>query len=233
MRYQLRSLFDFSAFCLYGPSRAVFNVAVRKLAFAAVGLTLMGLSVSAARADALILALGDSLTAGYGLDNADSFPVRLEQALNAAGHAVTVTNGGVSGDTSKGGLNRVDWLFAEKPDLLLLELGANDGLRGLPPEDTQANLAAIIEKAQAADVPVLLTGMMAPPNLGREYGEAFNAVFPALADQYDVFYYPFFLDGVAADPSLNQGDGMHPNAQGVDVIVERILPSVIEALGAQ
>jgi acyl-CoA thioesterase-1 len=188
------------------------------------------LAAPAAGAEKTILALGDSLVAGYGLEKADSFPTELEEALRAEGHDVRVINAGVSGDTSKGGLARVDWLFADKPDLMLLELGANDGLRGLPPAQTEENLAAIIEKAQDAGVPVLLAGMMAPPNLGREYGEEFNAVFPRLAERYDVAFYPFFLDGVAAEPELNQGDGMHPNAAGVDVIVERILPHVIDAL---
>lgn len=185
---------------------------------------------AAAKDSAVVLALGDSLVAGYGLPKEDSFPSRLEAELKARGHDVRVVNGGVSGDTSKAGLSRVDWLFAEKPDLMLLELGANDGLRGLPPEETEKNLARIIEKAQSAGVPVLLTGMLAPPNLGREYGEAFNALYPRLAERYGTAFYPFFLDGVAAEPALNQGDGMHPNADGVDVIVERIAPSVIEAL---
>ncbi len=179
-----------------------------------------------------ILALGDSLTAGYGLSKAESFPEKLEAALKEAGHDVRVINAGVSGDTSKGGLARVDWLFADKPDLMLLELGANDGLRGLPPADTKRNLAAIIEKAQAADVPVLLTGMLAPPNLGRDYGAEFDAVFPDLAEEYGTHFYPFFLDGVAAEPDLNLSDGMHPNGAGVDVIVARILPTVLEALDA-
>lgn len=183
-----------------------------------------------AQAQTVLLALGDSLTAGYGLNKADSFTTRLQDALTAAGRDVRVINGGVSGDTSKGGLQRVDWMFAEKPDVMLIELGANDGLRGLPPEQTKQNIAAIIEKAQAAGVTVLLTGMMAPPNLGREYGDAFNALYPDLAEQYGVIFYPFFLDGVVADPSLNQSDGMHPNAAGVEVVVERILPSVLQAL---
>jgi acyl-CoA thioesterase-1 len=143
---------------------------------------------------------------------------------------VRVINGGVSGDTSKGGLSRVDWLFADKPDLMILELGANDGLRGLPPQETKKNVAAIIEKAQAEGVTVLLTGMLAPPNLGREYNDEFNAVFPELAAEYDTLFYPFFLDGVAGDSSLNQGDGMHPTGAGVDVIVTRILPIVKKAL---
>lgn len=177
-----------------------------------------------------ILALGDSLTAGYGLAKSESFPAVLEEALADAGRPAEVINAGVSGDTSKGGLSRVDWLLTDKPDLVLLELGSNDGLRALDPAQTYQNLAAIIEKAQAAGAHVLLAGMLAPPNLGREYGEEFNDVFPRLADDYDVTFYPFFLEGVAAEPELNLSDGMHPNAQGVEVIVENILPSVIDAL---
>jgi len=180
----------------------------------------------------VILALGDSLTAGYGLSKADSFPSVLEEALAEAGRPARVINAGVSGDTSKGGLSRVDWLLTENPDVVLLELGSNDGLRALDPQQTYKNLAALIEKAHAAGAHVLLAGMLAPPNLGREYGEEFNAVFPRLAEEYDVTFYPFFLDGVAAQPELNLSDGMHPNADGVEVIVENILPSVVEALDA-
>lgn len=189
-------------------------------------------TTQAARAETILLALGDSLTAGYGLSKQDSFPSQLEAALKAAGQDVRVVNGGVSGDTSKAGLSRVDWLFAEKPNALIVELGANDGLRGLDPAQTEANLAGILEKAQAEGIPVLLTGMLAPPNLGREYGEEFNAVYPTLAERYGTFFYPFFLEGVAAEPDLNLGDGMHPNADGVAVIVERIMPIVLDLLAS-
>ncbi|WP_259781162.1 arylesterase [Aestuariispira ectoiniformans] len=189
-----------------------------------------GASQAAEDGDKLILALGDSLTAGYGLPKDDSFPVQLQQALSDKGHKVRVVNAGVSGDTSAGGLSRLEWLLTEKPDLLLLELGANDGLRALAPDDTKTNLATIIEKAKAAEIPVLLTGMLAPPNMGRDYGQAFNAIYPDLAKKYDIVFYPFFLDGVAGDPSLNQGDGMHPTAEGVSIIVDRLLPFVEKAL---
>ncbi len=215
----------FSVSRLYGSLRCTINGLL-----IAMSLVFGTLGIGQASAETTILALGDSLTAGYGLSKAESFPNKLQAALNQAGHDVRVVNGGVSGDTSKGGLSRVDWLFADKPDLMILELGANDGLRGLPPSETRKNLAAIIEKAQAAGVKVLLTGMMAPPNLGREYSDEFNAVFPDLAAEYDTLFYPFFLDGVAADASLNQGDGMHPTGAGVDVIVTRILPIVEKAL---
>ncbi|MDF1750277.1 MAG: arylesterase [Alphaproteobacteria bacterium] len=210
---------------LYGSLRCTINGLL--LVFC---LVFGGLGIGHAAAETTILALGDSLTAGYGLSKAESFPNKLEAALKKAGRDVRVINGGVSGDTSKGGLSRVDWLFADKPELMILELGANDGLRGLPPSETRKNLAAIIEKAQAAGVKVLLTGMMAPPNLGREYSEEFNAVFPGLAEEYNTLFYPFFLDGVVADANLNQGDGMHPTGAGVDVIVTRILPIVQQAL---
>jgi len=213
---------------LYGALAHVINAAA--LGFGLFLVLSMG-NIAAAQTTT-ILALGDSLTAGYGLSKAESFPEKLEAALKEAGHDVRVINAGVSGDTSKGGLARVDWLFADKPDLMLLELGANDGLRGLPPADTKRNLAAIIEKAQAAEVPVLLTGMLAPPNLGRDYGAEFDAVFPDLAEEYGTHFYPFFLDGVAAEPDLNLSDGMHPNGAGVDVIVARILPAVLGALDA-
>ena len=177
-----------------------------------------------------LLALGDSLVAGYGLSDAESFTVRLEAALRDAGRNVTVYNGGVSGDTTAGGLARMGWLLANPPDAVLLELGANDGLRGLDPRDTEANLDAILAEFGRRDIPVLLAGMLAPPNLGADYGRDFNAIYPRLAERYGVALYPFFLDGVAANPDLNQDDGIHPNAAGVAVIVERILPFILDVL---
>lgn len=182
--------------------------------------------------EATVLALGDSLTAGYGLGPGESFPEQLRATLLKSGHDVAVINGGVSGDTSAGGKGRLAWLLgsADVPDLVIVELGANDGLRAIDPASTRANLAWIIHIAQEAGAAVLLTGMYAPPNLGTEYTEAFNAVFPSLAGTFDVVFYPFFLEGVAGDTSLNQPDGIHPTADGVAVIVERILPFVIEAL---
>ena len=173
-----------------------------------------------------ILALGDSLTAGYGLARPASFPARLAKALNAGGRAVEVINAGVSGDTTAGGLARLEWALADGPDAVILELGANDGLRGLEPASTFANLDAILTRLAAAGVAVLLTGMKAPPNLGDEYGAEFAAIFPMLAKKHGVALYPFFLDGVAARPELNQADGIHPNPLGVNVIVERIVPHV-------
>lgn len=176
-----------------------------------------------------IMAFGDSLTSGYGLPPADAFPVKLEAALRARGHAVRVINAGVAGDTTAGGRARLAWMLADKPDAVILELGANDGLRGLDPAETLANLRAIMEQLKAADLPVLLAGMRAPPNLGRDFGAEFDTIFATVALEYDALFYPFFLEGVAARPTLNQNDGIHPNSAGVTIVVERIIPSV-EAL---
>ncbi|MGB0697180.1 MAG: arylesterase [Rhodospirillaceae bacterium] len=181
-------------------------------------------------AEIKILALGDSLTAGYGLAPGESFADQLQAALRAKGHRVTVVNAGVSGDTTAGGLARVDWLLGDRPDAAIVELGANDGLRGIDPASTKANLNGILEKMAANDVPVLLAGMLAPPNLGSEFGEAFNSLFPVLAEQHDAVYYPFFLEGVARVPELNLSDGIHPTAEGIGVIVENILPKAEELL---
>ena len=178
-----------------------------------------------------IVALGDSLTAGYRLAPGKGFVPQLEAALRDKGHDVAVTDAGVSGDTTSGGLARLDWSVGPDADAVILELGANDALRGLDPEVVRQNLTAILDRLDERGVPVLLAGMLAPPNLGEDYGAAFTSVFEDLARR-DVIYYPFFLDGVAADPSLNLDDGLHPTAEGVAVIVERILPDV-EALIAR
>jgi acyl-CoA thioesterase-1 len=177
-----------------------------------------------------ILAFGASIVAGYGLDTADSLPVQLEQALRIHGVNATVINGGVSGDTSAGGLARLDWALADNPDLVIVDLGGNDALRAIDPKSTEANLDAIVTRLQAQKRGVLIAGMLAPPNLGKDYAAAFNAVFPAVAARHQVPLYPFLLDGVVADPALNQADGIHPNAAGVKVIVERMLPSVLQAI---
>lgn len=179
---------------------------------------------------ATILALGDSLTAGYGLAEAESLPAQLESSLRQRGLDVRVRNAGVSGDTTAGGLARVDWLLAEKPDFAIVALGANDGLRALDPASTYRNLDGILAKLRAAGIPTLLAGMLAPPNLGAAYGDEFNAVFPRLARERNVPLYPFLLDGVAADRSLNQPDGIHPNAEGVSRIVQRLSPYVVDLL---
>ncbi len=177
-----------------------------------------------------ILVLGDSLTAGYGLATDDRFPNQLQSKLIAKGFSARVLNGGVSGDTSAGGLARLDWALSDRPSHAIVELGANDGLRGLDPAAMRANLDAIIRRLQNAGIAVLLTGMRAPPNLGRSYESAFNRVFPELAKKYNVVFYPFFLSGVAARPALNLADGIHPNRDGVAVIVDRIAPYVVRLL---
>jgi len=171
-----------------------------------------------------LLVLGDSLSAGYGLKSEDSFPAQLEEALDVAGYGVQVINAGVSGDTTAGGLSRLEWALVDKPHIVLVELGGNDALRGLPPAETYANLESIIVKLKKNGVRVVLAGMQAPRNLGRDYTLEFDAIYPRLAGQYDVPLYPFFLDGVALDPVLNQPDGIHPNPAGVKVIVNKILP---------
>lgn len=176
-----------------------------------------------------ILALGDSLTAGLGLEQNEAFPARLEQALKAKGLDVKVINAGVSGDTAVQGAARLDWSLTDDVKAVIVELGANDALRGLDPAQAGAALKEIVGKLQAKKLPVLVAGMRSLPNLGPDYGKAFEAIYAQFAGQEGVLLYPFFLDGVAADPKLNQQDGMHPTAQGVDVIVARIMPQV-EAL---
>lgn len=187
-------------------------------------------------AETVILGFGDSLMAGYELAQDESFPAQLEDRLQAQGHDVRVINAGVSGETTAGGRARLDWALGAapggKPDLVILELGANDALRGLDPALTRDNLDAMLAALTARDIPVLLAGMLAPPNMGADYEAAFNAAYPALAEKYGVPLYPFFLDGVAADPALNQDDGIHPTADGVAVIVEGITPYVERALEA-
>ncbi len=174
----------------------------------------------------VILAFGDSLTAGYGLAPGEAYPVRLEAALSAGGRAVEVRNAGVSGDTTSGGRRRLAWTLKAAPDLVILELGANDALRGIDPALTRANLDAMLSTLGQRGIPVLLAGMLAPPNYGDRYAAAFNAIFPELAAKHGVALYPFFLDGVAADPALNQADTLHPNAEGIKVIVDKLLPHV-------
>jgi acyl-CoA thioesterase-1 len=178
-----------------------------------------------------IVALGDSLTAGLGLPAEAAFPAKLNAALKHKGIAATVANAGVSGDTATGGLERLDWSVPDGTDAVILELGANDMLRGVDPKVTRKALDAIVTKLQARHVAILLCGMKAAPNMGADYVREFDAIYPALASTHGVVFYPFFLEGVAADRSLNQPDGLHPNAAGVDVIVERILPKVEELIG--
>jgi acyl-CoA thioesterase-1 len=183
---------------------------------------------AAAEREVRIVALGDSLTAGLGLPADATFPARLEQALRAKGLAVEISNAGVSGDTAAGGLARLDWSVPEGTDAVILELGANDMLRGIDPKVTRDALEEIVRRLTARRIVVLLAGMRAAPNLGPDYGRQFEAIYADLARQNDLLLYPFFLDGVAADAKLNQRDGMHPTAAGVDAIVARILPMAEE-----
>ena len=207
---------------------------------AMIGLGLFVAASGAARAQAPagnaapinIVALGDSLTAGLGLAANEAFPAQLQRALEARGIAAVVANAGVSGDTASAGVSRLDWSVPDSADAVILELGANDALRGVDPAVTRAALDTMLRRLRERKVAILLCGMLAPPNLGSEYGHAFNAIFPELAAADGAMLYPFFLDGVAADPVLNQHDGMHPTAAGVAVIVKRILPQV-EALIAR
>ena len=183
-----------------------------------------------AQAPIKIVAFGDSLTAGYGLPDNEGFVPRLKAALAAKGIAVDIQNAGVSGDTAADGLTRLDWSVPEGTEAVILELGANDMLRGLKPEVTRDELDTILRRLTARYIAVLLCGMRSAPNLGPEYGAAFERIYPDLAAKYDVLIYPFFLDGAAADLKLLQHDGLHPNAAGVDVIVTRILPKVEELI---
>jgi acyl-CoA thioesterase-1 len=186
----------------------------------------------AAAAPQTILALGDSLTAGLGLGPADVFPVKLEAALKARGHEVKVINAGVSGDTAADGAARLDWALGEPVNAVIVELGANDALRGLPVAQAEAALDQLLAALEQKKLPTLLAGMKAPPNMGADYQRQFDGMYQRLAERHPgVLLYPFFLEGVAADPKLNQGDGMHPNPAGVDVIVARMLPSVEQLLG--
>jgi len=188
---------------------------------------------SAGAAPIRLLAFGDSLTAGYNLPPGQSFADQLEAALKAKGYDVTVIQGGVSGDTTSGGKARLDWVMGgAKADHVIVELGANDALRGIAPEQTEANLDAILTSLQGRNVKVMLAGMLAPPNLGTDYGKRFNGLYPELAKKHQVPLYPFFLDGVAAHPDLQLSDGMHPTVQGVGVMVKNMLPAITAWLGA-
>jgi acyl-CoA thioesterase-1 len=177
-----------------------------------------------------IVAFGDSLTSGFGLRSSQSFPTQLQKALKERGHNVVVTNAGVAGDTTAGGLERLDWAVPEGTDAVIVELGANDALRGIDPKVTRANLEKIIAALKERQIPILLAGMRSPANWGDGYAEAFDAVFPELARANGLVFYPFFLDGVILDARLNQDDGMHPSGKGVAEIVKRILPSVEELI---
>jgi acyl-CoA thioesterase-1 len=173
-----------------------------------------------------LVVLGDSLSAGLGLPAQDAFPAKLQKALQAKGIAADMINAGVSGDTSSGGRDRLDWSVPEGTEGVIVELGANDAMRGIDPDLTRAALTDIVGRLKARKIAVMLCGMLAPPNFGADYGARFNSIYPDLAKQFDLPLYPFFLDGVAADAKLNQADGIHPTAEGVDIVVNNMLPTV-------
>ena len=212
------------------PGKVQRFAAVLAIAFGAWVAQPMPDRAAAAERPIRIVVLGDSLTAGYQLPDSTAFPAQLERALKAKGLAVEVVNAGVSGDTSAGGLGRLDWSVPEGTDAVILELGANDMLRGIEPKVTRAALEKIVSRLRARGIEVLLCGMLAPPNMGQDYARAFDAIYPELAAASDVVFYPFFLDGIFDDRKLKQSDGLHPTAEGVAAIVARILPKVQELL---
>ncbi|MGV7215599.1 arylesterase [Bradyrhizobium sp. UFLA05-112] len=202
-----------------------------------IAVLMIGLMTGIASADAQakppvkLVVLGDSLSAGLGLQGQDAFPMKLQKALQDKGVAVDMINAGVSGDTSSGGRDRLDWSVPEGTEGVIVELGANDALRGLDPDVTRAALSDIVARLKARGVAVMLCGMLAPPNYGADYAARFNSIYPDLAKKFEVPLYPFFLDGVAADAKLNQADGIHPTAAGVDIIVKNMMPTVEAFLG--
>ena len=209
-------------------------MAFKQLAFLAFAAFLAILTASPAVAEPYrIVGFGDSLMAGYGLGPGEGFPEKLQAALQKRGHDVVIANAGVSGDTSSGGLSRLDWSVPDGTQLVILELGANDMLRGIAPEVTEQNLDKMLGRLTERGMAVLLVGMVAAPNLGPDYADAFNGIFPRLAEKHSVPLYPFFLDGVAADRQFLLEDGMHPNAAGIDRMVERVLPAVEKLIAAK
>ena len=193
--------------------------------FASLAITAL-LSAGIARAEPVkLVGFGDSLMAGYQLPAADAFPVKLEAALRAKGHEVEIANAGVSGDTTSGGLARLDWSIPDGTEGVILELGANDALRGIAPEETEKNLDAMLARLKERGIPVLLAGMLAPPNMGADYAQRFNGIYKRLSEKHGVPLYPFFLEGVVTRADLQIEDGMHPNPAGVDVMVQSILPT--------
>lgn len=177
-----------------------------------------------------LMVFGDSLVAGYGLSAGEGFPEQLQQALTAEGRNVKVLNAGVSGDTSAGGLARLDWALSDRPDAVIIVLGGNDLLRGLDPQQTRENLLRILTRLRQDNIEILLCGMLAPKNLGPAYRQQFDSIYPELADRFSTGFYPFFLDGVALNPEFNQPDGLHPNEAGVAVIIQSVLPAVLSTL---
>ena len=217
-----------------GPVRRILGwkyVFLKPIVASVLALTLFGTALvayAATERPVKIVAFGDSLTAGYGLPATDAFPVKLAHALEAKGIKIQIVNAGVSGDTASGGLARLDWSLPSDTDAVILELGANDAMRGIDPAVTRQALAAILTKLKERGVAVLLCGMYAPPNMGADFERAYQRMYPQLARSYDAILYPFFLDGVAGHREHNQADGIHPTSKGVDLIVKAILPKVEE-----
>ena len=207
------------------------HILVLMLALTALDVTLARAALAGEGKPVKLVVLGDSLSAGLGLSAADAFPAKLQKALRDKGIVVEIGNAGVSGDTASGGRDRLDWSVPQGTQGVILELGANDALRGTDPAVTRAALSDILTRLKARKIPVMLCGMLAPPNYGRDYAERFNTIYPDLAKSFGVPLYPFFLDGVAADAKLNQADGIHPTPQGVDIIVQKMMPMVEAFLG--
>ncbi len=209
-----------------GPLRAIIFLCAALVTGAAAHLTGAAGEAAAQSRPIRLVALGDSLTAGYNLPQSAAFPQVLERALRARGHNVEIANAGVSGDTASGGLDRLDWSVPDGTDGVIVELGANDMLRGVDPAVTRQAVETIVERLKARNIPVLLAGMYAARNLGPDYVQKFDSLYPQIAEKHGLVLYPFFLDGIAGDRSLNLPDGIHPTAKGVEVIVERMLPTV-------
>jgi acyl-CoA thioesterase I len=217
------------------PSKVFLNTSATYLRLGMLVMHLVaGLPLEAAAGDdrPRIVAFGDSLTAGWGVAAEESYPAQLQRRLDDQGFRYRVINGGVSGDTSAGGVRRIDWALKSRPAMVILELGANDGLRGLNPQETKANLERIIRRCQDASVTVILAGMKLPPNYGIDYTNGFEAIYPALAKQYRLTLIPFFLDGVAGSASLNQDDGIHPTSEGYRIIAEKVMDTLKPLLKA-
>ena len=224
----LQSKIQFYIAILVGALRNAFTCRPSVVVWATIICVLTGPATAGAETGLRIVVYGDSLTAGLGLDASAAYPAQLETALRQRGHDITIVNAGVSGDTTSAGLARFDWTMAEPADGIILELGANDALRGVDPVVTREALDTLLGRIKERHIPVLLMGMIAPLNLGPEYARKFNPIFKELAVKHDVLLYDFFLDGVAVQPELNQSDGMHPNAAGVAEIVRRTLPKVLK-----
>jgi len=209
-----------------------------KLLLSCVGVVLAGLGQFSVKSQAgelicegkHLTVIGDSLVAGYGLAPGEGFPEQLQKALLDKGYKIELSNAGVSGDTSSAGLARLDWSLSDDTSAVVLEFGANDALRGISPDLTRKNIDAMIVNLKTRNIDIIVAGMLAPPNMGEKYGVEFNAIYPELAEKHGVALYPFFLDGVAGTPELNQSDGIHPTSEGIKVMVENFLPTAIEQM---